>query len=150
MSSKIIKTTIAKDASYKTKVNPKLMDEMKVKILDIIVMQKKFIDPEYSAIKLSEDLNTNTRYISAVFSVKFHSNYNTFINKYRIEEAMTILKDKRFSHLNVEDVGDMVGFKNRQSFYSAFTKINGITPRQYKLQEQEKQAITSKAKSKND
>lgn len=35
---------------------PKLMDEMKEKILNIIVMQKKYKDKDYSAKKLAEDL----------------------------------------------------------------------------------------------
>jgi AraC-like DNA-binding protein len=33
----------------------------------------------------------------------------------------------------MEDISDMVGFANRQSFYASFYKINGITPREYKL-----------------
>lgn len=33
----------------------------------------------------------------------------------------------------MEDISDMVGFANRQSFYAAFYRINGITPREYKL-----------------
>lgn len=123
-----------KNISYRTMVNPKLMDEMKDKIFDIIVMQKKYKDPEYSAKRLAFDLNTNNRYVSAVFNVKFHMNYSSFVNKFRIEEAMTLLKDKRYEKLNIEDISGMVGFSNRQSFYAAFYKMNGITPCDYKNQ----------------
>ena len=56
----------AKEAVYRSLVSPKLMDEMKEKILKIIVMEKKYKDKDYSAKKLAEDLGTNTRYISAV------------------------------------------------------------------------------------
>ena len=122
-----------KEADYRTLVSPKLMDDMKEKILNIIVMQKKYKDKDYSAKKLAEDLGTNTRYISAVVNVRFHMNYTSFVNKFRIEEAMTILVDKRYQDLKMEEVSDMVGFANRQSFYAAFFKINGCTPREYKL-----------------
>ena len=122
-----------KDAAYRALVRPGLMDELKEKILDIILIQKKYKDKDYSAKKLADDLGTNTRYISAVVNVKFHMNYTSFVNKYRIEEAMTLLADKRYRELNMEDISDMVGFSNRQSFYAAFFKINGCTPREYKL-----------------
>lgn len=123
-----------KEAVYRTLVSPKLMDEMKEKILNIIVMQKKYKDKNYSAKRLAEDLGTNTRYISAVVNVRFHMNYTSFINKYRIEEAMSILVDKRYQDLKMEDVSDMVGFSNRQSFYASFYKIMKMTPREYRLQ----------------
>jgi AraC-like DNA-binding protein len=123
-----------KEAVYRTLVSPKLMDEMKEKILNIIVMQKKYKDKNYSAKRLAEDLGTNTRYISAVVNVRFHMNYTSFINKYRIEEAMSILVDKRYQDLKMEDVSDMVGFSNRQSFYASFYKIMNMTPREYRLQ----------------
>jgi AraC-like DNA-binding protein len=123
-----------KEATYRTLVSPKLMDEMKERILDIIVMQKKYKDKDYSARKLAEDLGTNTRYISAVVNVRFHMNYTSFVNKFRIEEAMTILVDKRYQNLRMEEVSDMVGFANRQSFYASFYKIMRMTPREYRLQ----------------
>lgn len=122
-----------KEAAYRSLVNPKLMDELKEKILDIILIQKKYKDKDYSAKRLAEDLGTNTRYISAVVNVRFHMNYTSFVNKFRIDEAMTLLVDKRYRDLNMEDISDMVGFANRQSFYASFFKINGITPREYKL-----------------
>jgi AraC-like DNA-binding protein len=121
-----------KEAHYRTLVNPKLMDEMKERILDIIVMQKKYKDKDYSAKKLAEDLGTNTRYISAVVNVRFHMNYTSFVNKFRIEEAMTVLVDRRYQDLRIEEVSDMVGFSNRQSFYASFFKLMNMTPRDYR------------------
>ena len=128
-----------KDAAYRSLVSPALMDELKEKILNVIVMQKKYKDKDYSAKKLAEDLATNTRYISAVVNVRFHMNYTSFVNKYRIEEAMSILVDRRYQHLRIEEVSDMVGFANRQSFYASFFKLMGITPKEYRAQHLEKQ-----------
>ena len=126
-----------KEAHYRTLVSPRVMDTLSDKILDIIVMQKKYKDKDYSAKKLALDLGTNTRYISAVVNVRFHMNYTSFVNKFRIEEAMTILVDLRYQTLRMEDVSDMVGFTNRQSFYSSFYRQLGMTPREYRLQQLE-------------
>ena len=121
-----------KDAAYRALVNPKLMDELERRINDIIIVQKKFRDKSYSAKQLAEDLNTNTRYISAVVNVRFHMNYTSYVNKFRIQEAMSMLVDKRYQELNMEEISDLVGSSNRQSFYAAFFRLNGVTPRDYR------------------
>lgn len=133
-----ITKTKEKEAAYRSLVSPRLMDEMQEKILNIIVMQKKYRDKDYSAKALAEELGTNTRYISAIVNVRFHMNYTSFVNKYRIDEAMSILVDKRYQDLRMEEVSDMVGFANRQSFYASFYKFMGITPREYRMTHLEK------------
>lgn len=136
-----------KEAAYRTLVSPKLMDELEQRINDIIIIQKKYKDKNYSAKRLAEDLNTNTRYISAVVNVRFHMNYTSYVNKFRIQEAMSILVDRRYQNLNMEDISDMVGFSNRQSFYASFYRINGITPREYKINHlQQHPALVEKPK----
>ena len=112
-----------REAAYRSLINPKLMDELKQKILEVILIQKKYKDKNYSAKNLAEDLGTNTRYISAVVNVRFHMNYTSFVNKYRIEEAMGILTDRRYTHMKMEDISQMVGFANRQSFYAALKSM---------------------------
>jgi len=67
-------------------------------------------------------------------NVRFHMNYTSFVNKFRIEEAMAILVDRRYQSLRMEEVSDMVGFANRQSFYASFYKLMHMTPREYRLQ----------------
>ena len=121
------------EAAYRSIVSPKKMDELQEQIMNIIVMQKKYRDKDYSAQKLAKDLGTNTRYIAAVVNTRFHMNYCQFVNKHRIDEAMSILTDKRYLNLTMEEVSDMVGFANRQAFYGAFYRFTGITPRQYRL-----------------
>lgn len=136
-----------KEAAYRSLVSPRMMDEMQEKIMNIIVMQKKYRDKDYSAKKLAEEIGTNTRYISAVVNVRFHTNYTSFVNKYRIDDALSILVDKRYQDLTMEEVSDMVGFANRQSFYASFFRIVGITPRDYRVQHLQKHpSMVSKRK----
>lgn len=127
-----------KKAAYRSMINPKLMKELQSKIINVIADQKKYRDKNYSAKKLAEDLGTNTRYISAAVNVTFNMNYSSFVNRYRIAEAMKLLGEARNKSLNMEDISDMVGFSNRQSFYAAFYRINHCTPREYKLSQLQK------------
>ncbi len=121
-----------KEAAYRTLINPKQISRLKVKIVNIIQKKKKYKDKEYSAKRLAEELETNTRYISAAVKIGFDMNYSSFVNKCRIDAAIALLKDKRNRRLKMEDVGDLVGFSNRQSFYAAFYKFTGLTPKQFK------------------
>ena len=117
------------EAKYRSLVNPEMMDTLK----EIIVIQEKYKDKEYSAKQLAMDLGTNTRYVSAVINVKFHTNYSCFVNKYRIDEAMSLMVDRRYQKLTMEQISDMVGFSNRQSFYASFYRIMNMSPREYRV-----------------
>ena len=91
-------------------------------------------EKSYSAKRLAIDIGTNTRYVSAVLNVRFGMNYTTFVNRYRVSEAMLLLKDDKYAALTMEDISSMVGFANRQSFYSAFYKQKGTTPRDFRME----------------
>ncbi len=123
-----------KEANYRKLVRPKLMDKLKDAIEDLLVHQKKYRDAQYNAHQLAAELDTNVRYISAVIRVRHHTNYNTYVNRLRVEEAMMLLTDPRYANLNIEYIAKMVGFSNRQSFYTAFQKFVGTTPRAYREQ----------------
>ena len=113
-------------------VNPKLMEELKEKIVKIVCIQKKYRDKKFTARRLAEELGTNTRYVSAVVNLCFNKNYTSFVNGYRIEEAKQVLIDPQASELTMEDISDMVGFSNRQSFYASFYRVTGMAPREYR------------------
>ena len=138
------------NAAYRSLVPSHTKDVLQEGILRIIVMEKKYLDPDYSAKKLAEDLGTNTRYVSAVVNTRFHCNYTEFVNKYRIDEAMTILSDYHYEKVNMEEIASMVGFSNRQSFYSAFFRFKGMTPREYKMSHMQHRAKPSKGKNKQE
>lgn len=127
-----------KEAAYRSLIRAELADELYDKILNIVVVQKKYKDPDYSAKELAKELNTNTRYLSAVINSRFGMNYSCLVNEYRVKDAAHYLADKRYENKNVEEISAMVGFANRQSFYAAFYKNMGETPNSYRKRNQGK------------
>ena len=105
-----------KNAAYRSLIRAELADELY----------------DYSAKDLAKELQTNTRYLSAVVNSRFGENYSCLLNEYRIKDAQHMLLDKRYADKNIEDIAAMVGFANRQSFYAAFYKIMGETPNGYR------------------
>ncbi len=129
-----------KNPLYRTLVKPELVEDLYQKIMAKFVVEKKYKDPDYSAQKLAKDLETNSRYISAVINLRFQDNYSQMVNEFRVKDAMYMLKDKHSQHMSMEDIASQVGFSNRQSFYAAFYKRTGCTPREFRLNAQKEMA----------
>lgn len=121
-----------KNVKYRSLIRPELADELYDKIVNIVIVQKKYRDPDYSAKDLAKELQTNTRYLSAVINSRFGMNYSCLVNEHRVREAMHLLTDRRYADKNIEEISAIVGFCNRQSFYAAFYKQMGITPNNYR------------------
>ena len=117
-----------KNARYQTLLSEETKDRLRDEILRIVVTEGKYKDKDYNTRKLAEDLHTNSRYVSAVCATRFHKNYPELVN-----DAMSLLTDKRYLNMTIEDIAEMAGFSTRQSFYSNFYKRLGVTPRQYRL-----------------
>ncbi len=120
-----------KPATYRTAIKPEIIDSIYEQILRKMIVEKKYKDPTYTAKKLAEEIQTNTRYISAAVSLRFQQNYAELVSGYRIREAISMLTDKRNRDMTMGDIATACGFANRQSFYSAFYRLQGKTPKQY-------------------
>ena len=127
-----IKEKKEKNATYRSLIRAELADELYEKILNIIVIEKRYRNKEFSAKELASELGTNTRYISAVINSRFNTNFSCLINEYRVKEALHRMTDKRYLDLTIEEIGTLVGFANRQSFYASFYRIMGETPNSYR------------------
>lgn len=121
-----------KNAAYRSLIRAELADELYDRILNIIVLEKRYRDKNFSAKELAKELETNTRYISAVVNSRFNTNFSCLINEYRIKEAMHRLRDKRYANMTIEEIGLSVGFANRQSFYASFYRMMKETPNDYR------------------
>ena len=55
-----------KNARYQTLLSEETKDRLRDEILRLIVTERRYKDPTYNSKKLAADLNTNSRYISAV------------------------------------------------------------------------------------
>lgn len=100
----------------------------------IIVGQRKYLDAGYTTKQLAKDLQTNTRYISAALQLCYGNNYMHLINAHRIAYACTLLQKPKYAKKSIEEIGLMVGYLKRQTFYKAFADHHGGSPAQYRRQ----------------
>ena len=93
---------------------------------------------------VTQTLKTNSKYLSNAIKEHFQKGFVEYVNTYRVEEAIEMLKKQekngKNAHYSVEMIAEAVGFSNRTTFYITFKRIVGVTPKEYMevLKEQEK------------
>jgi AraC-like DNA-binding protein len=101
----------------------------------VMEMQKPFLDPELSLSGLAAILELPPRVLSQVINESTGKSFFEYVNGYRIQEAQRLLAgpDKK---ITVLEVLYEVGFNSKSSFNTAFKKITGLTPSDYKREKQ--------------
>ncbi|MBC8756215.1 helix-turn-helix transcriptional regulator [Kordia sp. YSTF-M3] len=108
-----------------------LATEMKDKLVSLMEADKLFLDNSLTLDVLSDELNLSRHHTSQLINESFKVNFFEFVNNYRIDEAIKLLKDEK-SKLNINQIIYAAGFNNRTSFYNAFKKKTGISPKSYR------------------
>lgn len=94
--------------------------------------ERRYRRPGYSERDLSEELEIPIRHIAAIINSCTGDNFRALINGMRLHDACLMLRQKRYAHYNVEEIGLLAGFASRQAFYIAFNRAYGYTPRSYR------------------
>mgnify|MGYP006282713765 CR=1 FL=1 len=80
---------------------------------------------------LAEQMEIPRNYLSYIINSKSGTNFNGFINEYRMKEAAELLTSR--TDLTVKDIYFQVGFSNKATFYQAFKKKYKCTPSEYRV-----------------
>ncbi|MBR1666654.1 MAG: AraC family transcriptional regulator [Bacteroidaceae bacterium] len=107
-------------------------DCYKESIDHILIKEKRYRDPNFSAQRLAEMLGVSAFKLSRILKAVYGLSYAEIVHTYRIQDAQHHLKDRRLAPYSINDICAMVGFKNRQSFFDAFKKATGTTPDRYR------------------
>ena len=58
-------------------------------------------------------------------------NFFELINKFRVDEAISLLKENKLNSLQIIDIAYEVGYNNKVTFNKAFKKETSLTPSQF-------------------
>lgn len=118
---------------YKTtRVSDEQTEQLFSKVMKLVVDEKQFKNSDLTLKSLSETLNVSTQVLSMVVNQKSQKNFNSFINQFRIEEAILLFGDPKYQNLNISAIAYESGFNSISSFNSAFKKQTGKTPQAYR------------------
>ncbi|NJB70620.1 AraC-like DNA-binding protein [Saonia flava] len=96
-----------------------------------IISTKSYLNKDLTILEVAQELDLHPRPISAAINAINKENFNSYINRFRINEAIKLLNSGQVGHLTIEGVGSQVGFQSKSAFYGAFKKITGTTPSNY-------------------
>jgi len=95
-----------------------------------------YLDPNLTLQRFSRRVGLQMRDVSAAINDSRQSNYNRWLNGFRVREAERMLIDE--PGRSVTDVMLAAGFQNKSTFNAAFRAVNGKSPTKWRQQQYDK------------
>lgn len=103
------------------------------KVENYIANSNCYTDEDLTIIDISEAVKIHPKRISHAINTVLKTNFNNFINSYRVAYAKELLKTGKADNWSIEGIGSAAGFHSKTTFYAAFKKMEGTTPGKYKI-----------------
>lgn len=128
---------IRPDARYKNSgLTPGVGQELADALNHLMQKEKLYRESELKLETLAHKLGVGKHYVSQVINQHFGVNFFEFINILRIEEARQLLISEDKKSMNIIEIAYAVGFNTKNTFNTAFRRIVGVTPTEYRNQHQ--------------
>lgn len=116
----------------KSTLTKEMAEKYLQKLKTYIENERPYLKNDLTLPELSDKLSIPVHYLSQIINEQFNQNFFEFINSYRIEEAKKLIRHPDKQNLNLASIAFESGFNSVSSFNSAFKKFAGITPSQYR------------------
>ena len=126
------KTGIAADVSVPIRDIPVKEDEA-LRIREIKqYIAEHYDNPDLNREMIARYIRVAPSYLSTLFKKETGQGLNDYINHYRIQKAMELLKSSRYS---ISEIAFQVGFNTVKNFTRIFKEHFGCTPSEYREKE---------------
>lgn len=98
-------------------------------ILYLMKEKEYYLNPELTLNDLAKACKSNRSYISKTIKSYSNQNFCTFVNRFRIEKAKSLLQEQ--PEYTQESIASLSGFKSTATFYRIFKNYTGLPPRKY-------------------
>jgi len=98
------------------------------RLLQMMNVEKPYLDLDLTVAGLAEKLGLSAKHLSQLINEQFALNFNDFINRFRVEEAVRILQDPKLRDCKLLKVAFDSGFNSKSVFNEAFKKFTGKSP----------------------
>jgi len=112
----------------KSNLSDDVRDKLLKKIDFYFKKEKPYLEKQFTIFDMAESLETNKKYISRIINENYNTNFNNFINKFRIIHARKLILNADNKNITLEAIAELSGFGTRATFISAFKKFTGVTP----------------------
>lgn len=127
-------TAAPAEKSDEVQVDPKRLQkremygELMKGVVRLMEEEKIYRNPELTLGSLAARLEVNRVYLSQAVNGTMGCNFSSFVNEYRIKDAIRIISDKRSDRFSIDQIACEAGFNDRKTFYRVFLKFTGLSP----------------------
>ncbi|MCC5815696.1 MAG: helix-turn-helix transcriptional regulator [Leptospira sp.] len=105
------------------------LEELELRISNL-VEENFYLEEDVSLPVFAKKCNISTHQLSEYFNMIRGHNYSEFLKGLRIKESIELMKNRK--DWNMTRIGLESGFQSVSSFYEAFKKEMGESPKEYK------------------
>lgn len=102
------------------------------KLQTYLQTQKPYLENDLTLPKLAQRLAVSQHHLSQVLNDRLGQSFFDLMAKCRVEEAQKLLTDGEHMHLKIDEIAEQVGYNSTSAFHTAFKRITGQTPAQYR------------------
>jgi len=101
-------------------------------IIEYFETEKPYLNSNLRLMDIARKFNINRTVLSQEIYEHSGVHFITFINRYRVAEALRLLSLPEYNSFKIETIAMKAGFGSRTSFYEAFTQITGSKPSEFR------------------
>ena len=106
--------------------------KLSIQLAQLMQEEKLYTEPDLSLSQLATRMDISLHEISWLLNKEIGKNFYQYVNHFRIEEAKELLQSPGHQHLNILAIGFTAGFNSKTAFNSAFKKMVGMTPADFR------------------
>ncbi|SHN21170.1 helix-turn-helix domain-containing protein [Flavobacterium xinjiangense] len=97
-----------------------------------VIENEPYLEPSLTIQELAKQVSIPVRDLSVLINHHMNQHFFDFVNEFRIQKAMQILKDASKSKHTILEILYEVGFNSKSSFNTAFKKHTNQTPTEFR------------------
>jgi AraC-like DNA-binding protein len=114
----------------KSSLTSEIQENTLSKLQNLMETEKPFLEDSFSMPLLAKQLAVSTHHLSQILNESLGQSFFDFTAQYRVQEAQKLLLEK--DNLKIEEIAEMVGYNSKSAFNTAFKKITGLSPSEFR------------------
>ena len=111
---------------------PDTMEKTIMEEVEKLLENRLYKDPNLTLESLADKIGLHQNYVSAAINRCVGKNFRTYVNEYRVKEAIRIFSAHNTAGLTIDEVAYHSGFSERTNFYRTFKKMTGLSPTKFR------------------